>query len=120
MRVCHVFAVATAAFLASDAVISANPSKDRDSELVTGGTTGKRNLRAQLGFLEWPEELEEFVHLHHHIREMFTRWCLEDNEPKEAMENTREGRNPAAHAAYKRFMAMRSQSRKLAAVECNI
>ncbi|ETN21244.1 hypothetical protein PPTG_01492 [Phytophthora nicotianae INRA-310] len=107
MRVLYVFLAATAALLVNSAVESATPAETKTSKLVSGGNEGnlqKRNLRRQIGFLEWPEELEEFVHHHHHIREVFTRWCLEDHEPKEAMEDLREERDPAAEMAYKKYM----------------
>ncbi|KAG2780948.1 hypothetical protein PC129_g3692 [Phytophthora cactorum] len=120
MRVCYVFLAATVAILADGAVVLANPVETEDSKLVSGGNSQRRHLRGQMGFLEWPEELEEFIHHHHHVREMLTRWCLEDNEPKEEMEDTREKRNPALEAIYDEVMKNRSHGRKLTVVECNI
>ncbi|KAG7393283.1 hypothetical protein PHYPSEUDO_011288 [Phytophthora pseudosyringae] len=117
MRVCYILLAATAAFLANSVVISANPVQ---TGKVKGDNSRKRHLRSQ-NILSWPEELEEFVEHHHHIREIFTRWCLEDHEPTDRLEDTREKRDPTMSAAYKKYMAAKGlHDRKLTVVECNV
>ncbi|KAL3668740.1 hypothetical protein V7S43_006035 [Phytophthora oleae] len=112
MRVGYVVVAASAACIANSAIVSAAPEDVNNSP--------KRNLRTQ-SVLEWPKELEEFVHHHHHIREVFTRWCLEDHEPNDGLKETRGERNPTMEAAYIKVMKAKGlHSRKLAIAECNV
>lgn len=127
MRVCYVLLAATAAFLANSAVVSANPGQSEDSKLISGDNAHKRLLRGEAikKLLEHlPESLEEYVEHHHHIREILTRWCLEDHEPEEAMKEKKAGpskRSLKTQALYKEFMAAKGLTgRKLTVVECNL
>ncbi|EGZ17298.1 hypothetical protein PHYSODRAFT_331290 [Phytophthora sojae] len=114
MRVCHFTLVATAIILAA---ASANSAQD---EISTAFDGEKRNLRSQ-NLLEWPERLEEYVEHHNHIREIFTRWCLEDKKPEEVMKAAETENEKKAAALFKRYKLLRSQhGRRLFVLECNV
>ncbi|POM73671.1 Secreted RxLR effector peptide protein [Phytophthora palmivora] len=135
MRVCYFLLATTAAFLANNAIVSAKPD---DTKLSNAANSPKRYLRSQILFTEWPEKLEEFVEHHHHVREVFTRWCLEDHEDsknkledtreereedtrEEREEDTREKRDPTLEAIYNKYMSKKGEhGRKLAIIECNV
>ncbi|GMF33147.1 unnamed protein product [Phytophthora fragariaefolia] len=117
MRVCHFVIVASTALLAA---VSANAAEaEAVTQLDVDGE--RRNLRTE-SLLEWPERLEEYVENHHHIREIFTRWCLEEKEPKEAMEEAENGNGDKKTAAlYHKYREFHSEhGRKLYIPECNL
>ncbi|KAE8981242.1 hypothetical protein PR003_g29600 [Phytophthora rubi] len=106
--------VSTVALLAA---VSANPVQAEISNTIDGET---RNLRSQ-NLLEWPESLEEYVENHHHIREIFARWCLEDKEPEDIMKAAETEGDKKAALLYKKYVAMHSEhGRKLSVPECNV
>ncbi|GMF14371.1 unnamed protein product [Phytophthora lilii] len=126
MRAINVF-LATATLLASCTAVSTNAAHaeaPKDDDVVDFKT---RRLRSQhLIDLEFPTELEEWVHHHHHIREMFTVWCLEGKEPEDALKEAKgDKRAQKVALIYKKYRELHSGTgtgagRRLFIAECSL
>ncbi|POM73670.1 Secreted RxLR effector peptide protein [Phytophthora palmivora] len=135
MRIlCIAILIITTLFTTSGAVPVA-----KNTEMIKSG--GRRLLRSintadvdtdsnheeREGLFSLPEELEELVETHHHIREVFTKWCLEKESPEEEAEEShaKPGTKEAEKAElYKKFAAYEAEKgetgRKHKMLECNV
>ncbi|EGZ17299.1 hypothetical protein PHYSODRAFT_331291 [Phytophthora sojae] len=132
MRAYNAFLVTTVVLLTTSNFVSAGTN-------AQGTKSGQRHLRSddkndadaasvhedRDGLFSLPEELEELVETHHHIREIFTRWCLEKKEPKEAEEEAKSEKEAKYAKLYKLYMnnaAGDKDRRKLEVkgLECNL
>ncbi|KAE9029796.1 hypothetical protein PF005_g1487 [Phytophthora fragariae] len=141
MRDLYVILATAVILLTTGDVVSASTSADwikpkkLSSDDVNG--SGQRFLRSygmadadagsihedRDGLFSLPEELEELVESHHHVREIFTRWCLEDKDPKEAEKEAKSGKEAQVAKLYKLYMtnaAADDDRRKLTGLECNL
>lgn len=145
MRVFNVVLVFTMALLAttcSDAALTVTNTSQTGPKLIKGDAMRRDNRRLlrsykvadvdedssneeRDGLLEIPKHLEEMIEKPHHIREIFTEWCLEGKIPEKAAKEANPGTEDAKTAElYKIFISYHSGNgvtgRKPNVIECNV
>ncbi|GMF33145.1 unnamed protein product [Phytophthora fragariaefolia] len=95
---------------------------DADLRVLRSGTDDASIHEDRDGLFELPEELEELVETHHHVREIFTRWCLADKDPEEIEKNAKSRKEAELAKLYKLYATKPSDNdrRKLTGLECNL
>lgn len=128
MRVLHIlFAIAAV-------VIPATNAASEGADRITAG--GRKLLRSsdedkgsvheeRDGFMPLEEELEELaevVETHHHIREVFTKWCLEHETPESIGKDG--SKNEKTVELYRKYLDAHAkhdeEGKKLTHIECNV
>ncbi|CAH0520915.1 unnamed protein product [Peronospora belbahrii] len=128
--------VTMTSFLVKSAAVAADPGHEVNSNPLGGENTDRRRLAFGEDLVDVGELVDKFVHENHPVKELFVKWCHEDQDPKKVMKRTRynenaslrrptrkKRRNAQIEALYKAYMsykqAKRLSSRNLAAVDCN-
>ncbi|KAK1945744.1 hypothetical protein P3T76_002792 [Phytophthora citrophthora] len=132
MKVLYVlFAIAATAIPACNA---ASVETNDETNTITAG--GRKLLRSndedtgsiheeREGIMPLEEELEELAELvetHHHIREVFTKWCLEHETPESIEKDG--SKDEKTVELYKKYMNAHAkkdkEGKKLYNIECNV
>ncbi|KAG6594229.1 putative secreted RxLR effector peptide protein [Phytophthora cinnamomi] len=130
----YIILATVAALLTTSNVVAA---ETEDKIIKRGETNGPAHLRRidkvdskadsihedRDGLFSLPEELEELVETHHHVREVFTRWCLEDKDPKEAEEQAKSKKEAQMAKLYKLYVTHPDNDRRkleVKGLECDL